>query len=139
MKPCAPDEYRHPETNRCRKLVSAASATKSLTPCKPGEERNPITNRCRKIASSTSKDVKPCPAGQERNPLTNRCRKIQTGSSGDKNKFAVEDVAASKDTIATWWAVGGIGISALGYAGWEWRREIGEILYKLKNIISGGK
>ena len=139
LKPCAPDEYRHPETNRCRKLVSAASATKSLTPCKPGEERNPITNRCRKIASSTSKDVKPCPAGQERNPLTNRCRKIQTGSLGDKNKFAVEDVAASKDTIAAWWAVGGIGISALGYAGWEWRREIGEILYKIKNIISGGK
>ena len=56
-----------------------------------------------------------------------------------KNKFAVEDVAASKDTIAAWWAVGGIGISALGYAGWEWRREIGEILYKIKNIISGGK
>jgi hypothetical protein len=44
---CGPGRYRHPETNRCRNIVSAASA--ALAPCPEGYERNPETNRCRRI------------------------------------------------------------------------------------------
>lgn len=135
-KPCAADEYRHPTTNRCRKLTTLAS-TKKLTPCKPGEERNPLTNRCRKIASA--KQLKPCPAGQERNPITNRCRKAQVTKMTDSQKFAPEEVAASKDTVTAWWVMGGLGVSAAGYAGWEWRREVGAWAGKLKNLITGGR
>ncbi len=137
LKPCAPDEYRHPETNRCRKLTTAAS--NSLTPCKPGQERNPETGRCRKIAASTNKELKPCPAGQERNPLTNRCRKVQTSSSSNSQSFAPELTSASKDTVAAWWVMGGLGMGAVGYAGWEWRRELANLGGKLKNLITGGK
>lgn len=119
LTPCDADEYRSPETNRCRKL---ATATSSLTPCKEGQYRSPETNRCRSLATATSA-VKPCAANQERNPETNRCRKKAIAGDGTAG-FAVVDTPASSDDVMTWLALGGVGAASLGYAGWEWRREM---------------
>jgi hypothetical protein len=117
-KPCAPNQYRHPETQRCRVLVAAGSV---LTPCKDNQYRSEETNRCRTVASSTS-ILAPCSVNQERNPDTNRCRTIVT--TVPDVPFAVEPIVETGQAAIGWWALGGIGILALAYAGWEWRVEI---------------
>lgn len=117
LTPCDAGQYRNPETNRCRSLVSTAS---TLVPCATNQERNPETNRCRLIGSSD--DLKPCTASQERNPDTNRCRnKISSTATTD---FPIETVAQTGEATLGWWAFGGVGMLAAGYAGWEWRREV---------------
>lgn len=73
LKPCAANQQRNPETNRCR-LISSNQPSRS--PCSEGQERNPATNRCRSVLSSASNSLTPCKAGQERNTGTNRCRSI---------------------------------------------------------------
>jgi hypothetical protein len=72
LVPCASNQYRSPETGRCRLLVAASSV---LTPCKDGQYRSEETNRCRSIAVDASAGVS-CDVNQERNPETNRCRLI---------------------------------------------------------------
>lgn len=146
LTPCRTDQYRHPETNRCRLL--AAASTTTLTPCKEGQYRSEETNRCRSIASAVRQLV-PCRDDQYRSELTNRCRLVATASSQLKpckdnqyrseetNRcrtivttsppaaaFAVEPVADSRTTFAGWWILAGLGVVAVGYAGWEWRREV---------------
>ena len=116
LTPCDEGQYRNPETNRCRSLVSTASI---LVPCAANQERNPETNRCRAIGSSS--DLKPCAENQERNPDTNRCRNKTSNTTAD---FPVEAVAQSGQATLGWWAFGGVGTLAAGYAGWEWRREV---------------
>lgn len=116
LAPCRPDQYRSPETGRCRKILLAEEPK----PCAPDQYRNPETGRCKKIASEEK--LKPCAPGQERNPETNRCRKIQKDISNPG--FKVEDIEASADAVASWWALGGVGSLAVGYAGWEWRTEM---------------
>jgi hypothetical protein len=89
-KPCRPDQYRNPETGRCKKKPSDARApagTRRRKPCKEGEYRHPETGRCRKIRRPNSSrpprersprtGLKPCKAGYERNMETRRCRKIR--------------------------------------------------------------
>lgn len=132
LKPCLPTQYRSPETNRCRNLVSATS---SLTPCKVGQYRNPETNRCRSLASTTS-TLKPCAPNQERNPLTNRCRNVVKTVNAD---FPVEAVAGASQASVGWWAFGGVGLLAAGYAGWEWRHELLGLLRKTAFFIPSGK
>lgn len=117
--PCDIDEYRSPETGRCRKLTS--SATTSLAPCKEGQYRSPETNRCRS-ATTASSELKPCAVGQERNPDTNRCRKATQGDGGAG--FSVVETPESSDQMLSWLAIAGVGAASLGYAGWEWRREM---------------
>lgn len=119
LTPCRSDQYRSPETNRCRLLSSSSS---SLTPCKANQYRNPETNRCRLIASTAS-SLKPCKEGQERNPDTNRCRMV-TQSAPPASDFPVEEVADTATAFAGWWALGGIGLLAAGYGAWEWRAEL---------------
>lgn len=118
---CEEGYERNPTTNRCRKIVTATTTGASLTPCAEGQERNPATNRCRSIASAVAELI-PCDEGYERNPSTNRCRKIQSASI-PAAPFAVQ---ASSSPIPVWqWAVGGaVGAALVGYAVWEWRREI---------------
>ena len=116
LTPCDAGQYRNPETNRCRSLLSTAS---SLTPCAVGQVRNPDTNRCRAVTSDES--LKPCDVNQERNPDTNRCRNKAGAVSAD---FAVDTIAQSGEATLGWWAFGGVGTLAAGYAGWEWRREV---------------
>ncbi len=131
--PCRADQYRNPETNRCRNLTSTSS---TLTPCKPGQERNPATNRCRAMATSAS-SLKPCAAGQERNPATNRCRKVASGDA--QAGFKVVDTDEVKDRAASWLALAGVSVLALGYAAWEWRREVYGALVKVFDALPFGK
>lgn len=118
LTPCATNQYRSPETNRCRNLSTTSS---SLVPCKVGQYRSTETNRCRSLTAATS-ELKPCAANQERNPETNRCRKSILGDADVG--FEVVDTPASSDQTLSWLALGGLGFASLGYAGWEWRREL---------------
>lgn len=112
---CDNDQYRSIETNRCRSLVTTTSM---LAPCASNQERNSETNRCRSVGSAN--ELKPCAANQERNQETNRCRTVGSSIAAD---FPVEAVAQSGEATMGWWAFGGVGTLAAGYAGWEWRRE----------------
>lgn len=125
LTPCAPDQYRHPETNRCRKIESLT--TTSLTPCKAGQYRHPETNRCRNIPAETT--LTPCKDGYERNPETNRCRKIveNTGASDSID----DNTDESADNFTGWVAIGGVGLLAAGVIGWEWKREVYNLLQVL--------
>lgn len=115
---CDADEYRNPETNRCRKTTTASS----LTPCKDGQYRSEETNRCRSIEAASAQ-LAPCKEGQERSLETNRCRKAES-STVPKAGYAVQSVQDGAASFIGWWALGGVGVLALGYAGWEWRYEI---------------
>jgi hypothetical protein len=119
VTPCAANQYRSLETNRCR-LVSTPLAR--VTPCKDGQYRSEETNRCRNIATVST--PAPCAEGQERNPETNRCRVVKKMPSVE---YGVLGVTAKND--GNWYAlmaVGGVVIVALAYAVWEWHVEIGK-------------
>ncbi len=131
LTPCLPTQYRSPETNRCRNVASASA----LTPCKVGQYRSPETNRCRSLASASS-TLKPCAPNQERNPDTNRCRNIVKNINAD---FPVEAIADAGQGTIGWWAFGGVGMIAAGYAGWEWRREVASIIRKASSFMPLGK
>ncbi len=127
---CDAGQYRSAETNRCRKIVAATA----LTPCKDGQYRSEETNRCRNIASSGS-SLTPCKEGQERSQETNRCRAIKA-SAMPSATYAVEPVKDGIRAFVGWWILGGIGLLAVGYAGWEWRHEIGILI---KRMVVAGK
>lgn len=74
LVPCGPNQYRNPETNRCKNIEIAPLA---LAPCKDGQYRSEETNRCRNIVDTISVPV-PCKEGQYRSEETNRCRNIVT-------------------------------------------------------------
>ncbi len=156
VKPCAPNQYRSPDTNRCR-LIDSSSST--LAPCKDGQYRSEITNRCRSIAADVSA-LTPCAVNQERSPDTNRCRLITSAASvlapcndgqernPDTNRcrnvvssdiptvgFAVEPIDESPTMSIGWWAAGGLTAVALLYAGWEWRVEVLRFLNKIGSFI----
>ena len=101
-----------------------------LAPCASNQVRNPETNRCRAV--STAGSLKPCAANQERNPETNRCRNKVDMVQAD---FPVEVVGESAQSTLGWWAFGGVGLLALGYAGWEWRIEIMNAIKKVGSFI----
>lgn len=124
LAPCDPGQYRSPETGRCRKVVAATT----LTPCKDGQYRSEETNRCRNIAASSS-SLTPCKEGQERNQETNRCRAIKASTVPPAN-YAVEPVKDGVKTFIGWWILGIVGLIAVGYAGWEWRQEVGIFIRK---------
>lgn len=130
LKPCRADQFRNPETNRCKLKFSTTS---QLKPCNPDQFRNPETNRCKKKDSGNT--LKPCRAGQERNPETNRCRKVRGASSG--SGFAkVQDVEAPiVSGSKSWWVAGTVAAGVVGYAGWEWRREALGFLSSIKKKL----
>lgn len=130
LSSCSDNQYRNPETNRCRNLTAAVSA---LTPCKEGQYRSPETNRCRSLVVTATSEQKPCAAGQERNPETNRCRKIVSGDG--KAGFKVVDTPETADRMVSWLALGGVGAMSLGYAVWEWRRELIDGISKLVGLL----
>ena len=132
LKPCRTDQYRSQETNRCRSL---SSATSTLKPCRADQYRSAETNRCRLLSSETS-TLKPCRADQERNPETNRCRKVFSPLAN--TAFAVEPIKAGTKEFVGWWALGGLTLLGLGYAGWEWRRELANIISRAKTIGNSG-
>ncbi len=127
---CKEGQYRNPLTNRCKSIEAELA---SLTPCKAGQERNPETNRCRKITTTSS--LQSCAEGQERNPATNRCRKIASATP-PAAAFPVESVGDTASTFTAWWVLGGAVALGVGYAGWEYRREVGAFA---RRIFSRGK
>jgi hypothetical protein len=155
-QPCAANQYRSPETNRCRLLTTAAAST--ATPCKDGQYRSEETNRCRNIATD-AKTITPCDADEERNLDTGRCRKIVAAStpapckegqerSTDTNrcrtitKMPNADygvLGAETKSGGNWYAVAaivGVLLLALGYAIWEWHTEIGKFFKKRFGFIA---
>ncbi len=128
LKPCAVGQYRNPDTNRCRSVITATTA---LTPCNPGQERNPDTNRCRSIVTASTA-LAPCQPGWERNPDTNRCRK-STGTVAGAATTAVKDVTAPMSDSPMGWYVATIAVAAaLAYAAYEWRQEVSLAFAKSK-------
>lgn len=128
FKPCAANQYRSAETNRCRLIVSTSSEPK---PCSEGQYRHPDTNRCRNIASTES-ILAPCKEGQERNPETNRCRNIVKMTS---TNYGVKGEVMTSNTGVSWYwwlGAGGIIVAILTYAVWEWRVELHKALLNLK-------
>jgi hypothetical protein len=113
---CDADQYRNPETGRCRKISAA-----EVTPCKDSQYRSEETNRCRNI--SLASNQKPCKDNQYRSEETNRCRNLSASSVPDA-AFAVQQVKDTGMAFVGWWALGGVGLVAAGYAAWEWRREL---------------
>jgi hypothetical protein len=129
LTPCRPDQFRNPETNRC-KLTASASST--LTPCKPGQQRNLETNRCRSVAGAST-ILTPCKPGQERNPDTNRCRKIVANDNPEYP--VVQDLPGDLSSNLGLWFAGAAGVGAVGYGAYEWRREVAAALGKAKGIL----
>ena len=127
QKPCAANQFRNPETGRCKLLAATAS---SPTPCKVGQERNPETNRCRTIAAVTGPT--PCKEGQERNPETNRCRTIVKMSSAEHGVKGVQTKASTQLGWYYWVAIIGIVGLIIAYAVWEWRHEIAAVWLKMR-------
>ncbi len=135
LKPCASNQYRSPETNRCR-LIETSST--SLKPCQPGQERNPDTNRCRSTEAAT-KTQTACKEGYERNAETNRCRKIVKMTETDYSVLGVQD---ETDGGSGWyvWVAGGVAlIAGLGYAAWEWRRELKGLIIRAREKFGRGE
>lgn len=160
LAPCPAGQYRHPETRRCRKI----EAVKTVTPCKEGYYRSEATGRCRSIASAAAKTLKPCPDGQFRNPATGRCKKIAAAddilkdcpegfernpktkrcrkvalATAPKTGFAPEQVKEVTGAMWGWCVLGGVSLLAVGYAGWQWRWEIGRAAAWLKHTVTRGK
>lgn len=131
LKPCKDGQYRSEETNRCRSI--AATAASVLKPCGDDQFRNPATGRCKMIAS-TDDLPKPCPTGQERNPSTNRCRKT-VSDTPPLAAFPVEPIRDTTKAFAAWWALGGILFLGLGYGVWEWRYEIGRLAMRAATVV----
>jgi hypothetical protein len=157
LKPCRDDQYRSEETNRCRSLAPVSTST----PCKEGQYRNEETNRCRSIATAAARVLKPCADDQFRSPETHRCRTIvgsedlalvDCGEGRERNPethrcrnsvrstpapadFAIEPVREPASVFIGWWMLGGVGLLVVGYAGWEWRQEIGQSIRKITQFI----
>jgi|GEM_PF-629054 len=130
-KPCAANQFRNPETGRCKLL---ATAQKVPTPCKPGQYRSTETNRCRAIAQATV--PAPCKPNQERNPETNRCKAIVKMTNADYKVQGVQTATANQPAWYYWGAIGGVISMVLAYALWEWRQEISTALNYLKRIVT---
>lgn len=137
LVPCREGQYRSEDTNRCRSIT--ATVARVLKPCADDQFRNPDTGRCKRIASSEELALADCGEGRERNPETNRCRNIKTIASIPEAAFAVESVKDTAQAFVGWWALGGIGLLALGYGAWEWRREVGVLFGRLTAFFHSSK
>jgi len=135
LVPCKDGQYRSEETNRCRSIVSDAT---NLVECKAGQERNPDTNRCRSVAAVLgASTLAPCKAGQERNPDTNRCRNV--ASTMTKADYAPEQTGQSSGNSIMWWSLAAVGSVAIVYGLWEWRQEIIHFMRKFGSFLKPSK
>ena len=126
LKPCADNQYRSLETNRCRLIATTES---TLTPCKANQYRSPETNRCRNIYQDDT--PAPCKEGQERNPETNRCRNIVAMTNAGQ---AVKGAQTVNEGISwyVWLGIGGVIVGVASYAIWEWRVELQKVTAAVK-------
>lgn len=132
-KSCASNQYRNPETGRC-KLISAAVSTP--TPCKEGQERNPETNRCRTIKAAAMPT--PCKEGYERNPETGRCRKVKSMTTAGYGAAKVQGASDNRVQWYYWLGIAGVVGAILAYGVWEWRVEIKSAINKISRGIFSG-
>jgi len=159
LAPCAANQYRSPETNRCRLLISSVSTlvackdgqyrseetnrcrsivsdVSQQMPCAEGQERNPVTNRCRSISAVLgANSLTPCKAGQERNPLTNRCRNV--AGTIPTAGYAPEQANESSNNSILMWSLVSVAAIAICYGIWEWRQEIIGLVKKVRMSING--
>jgi hypothetical protein len=105
--------------------------------CDPGYFRSLATGYCNKN-SEPSNVLAACAPGKYRNPATNRCRKTAQVSSAVAD-FPVESITQTGQAALGWWAFGGVGLLAAGYAGWEWRFELMSALRKMTAFVSSGR
>jgi hypothetical protein len=122
---------------RSTKAQLQSSATSVAKPCAVNQYRSPETNRCRLISSAISTSPTPCKVGQERNPETNRCRTIKqlsTATYGVKGATAQQQGGMG---WYMWAAIGGIVLLIVGYGVWEWREELKQLLNALKAKFAG--
>lgn len=131
LKPCASNQYRNPETNRCRR-INAQAPVSTLKPCQSNQERNPDTNRCRNIVIAA--ETPSCPEGKIRNPETNRCK---TEVKMPKADYAVkgDQIEQGGSNWYIWLAIGLAVVSGLCYAAWEWRYEVRAFIHKLPKVL----
>jgi len=134
-KPCAANQYRSLETNRCRLIVTTAASLPQ--PCKEGQVRNPETNRCRLITSSNSEQTA-CKENQYRNPETNRCKNIVKMT---KTEYGVKAVTSEQGPVNwyLWIGIAGIVTLIVGYGVWEWREELKKLLASLRQKFARSK
>lgn len=135
LTPCKEGQYRSEETNRCRSIAVAAASV--LKPCADDQFRSPDTNRCRKIVGSEDLALVDCGEGRERNPETNRCRNIVRSAPAPAD-FAIEPIKEPASVFVGWWILGGVTLLVVGYAGWEWREEIGQKIRRISQFIKAG-
>ena len=69
-KPCRPDQFRNPETGRCKKIGTQKNPQPRTTKNPP-----PMTTK-NPPPMTTETKKKPCRPDQIRNPKTGRCKKI---------------------------------------------------------------
>ncbi len=119
---CTADQYRNPETGRCKKIEVVTQ-----TPCRDDQYRSEETHRCRNVVTASLR--KPCKDNQYRSEETGRCRNLPAASVPDV-AFAVQPVKSDSTVFVGWWALGGVGLLALGYGVWEWRREITSFMHQ---------
>ena len=128
LVPCKDGQYRSEDTNRCRNIVSDVIV---LVPCDEGQERNPATNRCRAVTSILgASDLVPCKEGQERNPDTNRCRNVV--SVMPLVEYKPEQTNSSANNYVLWWSLAAVLFVAIIYGIWEWRNEVVGLFRKIK-------
>ena len=133
LTPCRDGQYRSEETNRCRSIATVAASV--LKPCADDQFRNPLTNRCKAIASTDDISLADCGEGRERNPETNRCRNILSAAM-PVVPFAPDKVTQTAQGTLGWWALGGVSLVALGYAGWQWRFEVGRLVRRMGQVFT---
>ncbi len=121
LTPCRSDQIRNLETNRCRSITNVASG---LLPCREGQERNPETNRCRSVAGATTTA---CQEGYERNAETNRCRKIPPVLATSPSVGIQPPKSRLNHAF-----LGVMSLMVLGYGGYEYRRDISNLIAKLR-------
>ena len=129
---CSEGQYRSEETGRCRSIPVASV----LTACKLGQYRSEETNRCRNIVAASVQ--KPCKDNQYRSEETNRCRNLPAASVPE-SAFAVQPVKEGAMAFVGWWALGGVGLMAVGYGAWEWRQEIRRFVGQVASYLSAGR
>lgn len=57
----------------------------------------------------------------------------------DEPGFGTEPVADTGKAFIGWWALGGVGVLALGRIGWEWRSEMLSLVQKAGAFFTSGK
>ena len=113
-KTCEEGKVLNKETGNCVKVTAVKTKI-----CKDGYYLNPLTGRCKKIQTASEKT---CKEGYYLNPETGRCRKIKENNGADYN-VEPENYEEESSFVAIY-AVLGVVLLALGYLGYEFRREI---------------